>query len=203
MSSSNENVEYDMDHDSSYPSIIPLAIGHAIVGLIDVCCDPGTVRVDHHLPSVAICNPFRGLLRVRHASDLALTALFGLAMDFDLLGNDPAGAAPILKAITSRYFQADLTSVTQYQAASLVGEDYGSLLRKQINLQYFLDCIRIQFDHSLVSPKGLVERGLATSSTASLVESVASSLSYILYTMLLSTLTSVMILLGYIPYVST
>lgn len=190
MSSLNESVDYDIDHDSSCPSIIPLAIAHAIVGLIDVCCGPDTVSVDHYLPSVAICNPCRGLLRVRRASDLALTTLFGIAMDFDLLGNDPAGAAPILKAITSRYCQVDFTSMPQCQAVSFIGEDYGYLLRKQINLQYFLDCIRIRFDNLLVSPNGLVEQGLATASTSSSVELVASSLSDILYTMLLSTLTS-------------
>jgi len=189
--SSSENVDYDLDHDSSSPSIIPLAIANAMVGLIDVCCGPNVARADHHI-SYAIVNPCRGLLRVRRASDLALTALFGLAMDFDLLGNDPIGAAPILKAIASRYCQGDSTSMAGDQADLFAGEDYGSLLRKQINLQYFLDCVRIRFDHSLMSPKGLAPQGVVTSSTATkiAVESVASSLSDILYTMLLSTLTS-------------
>ena len=189
--SSSENVDYDLDHDSSSPPIIPLAIANAMVELIDVCCGPNVARADHHLSS-AIVNPCRGLLRVRRASDLALTALFGLAMDFDLLGNDPIGAAPILKAIASRYCQVDSTSMAGDQAVFFAGEDYGSLLRKQINLQYFLDCVRIRFDHSLISPKGLAPQGLVTSLTATkiAVESVASSLSDILYTMLLSTLTS-------------
>jgi hypothetical protein len=113
-------------------------------------------------------------------------------MDFDLLGNDPIGAAPILKAVASRYCRVDSTSMAGDQAVFFAGEDYGSLLRKQINLQYFLDCVRIRFDHSLMSQKGLEPQGVVTSLTATKisVESVASSLSDILYTMLLSTLTS-------------
>jgi hypothetical protein len=185
--SSSENVDYDLDHDSSSPPIIPLAIANAMVGLLDVCCGPNVARADHHL-----VNPCRGLLRIRRASDLALSAIFGLAMDFDLLGNDPIGAAPILKAVASRYCQVDSTSMAGDRAVFFAGEDYGSLLRKQINLQYFLDCVRIRFDHSLMSPKGLAPQGVFTSLTATKisVESVASSLSDILYTMLLSTLTS-------------
>jgi hypothetical protein len=185
-SMSKENIDYDMDHDSSCPSIIPMTIAHAIVGLIDVCCGPS------QYPSVSICNPCRGLIRIRRASDLALTAVFGLAMDIDLFGNDPAGAAPILRAIASRYCHVDMTSMTQNRADSFFGEDYGSLLRKQVNLQYFLDCLRIRFDHSLLPPKGVLQQGLVISSTASVrsVESVASSFSDLLYTMLLSTLKS-------------
>ena len=39
------------------------------------------------LKNQVLSNPGRGILRIRRASDLALTALFGLAMVFDLLGN--------------------------------------------------------------------------------------------------------------------
>ncbi|KAL3806036.1 hypothetical protein ACHAXA_005246 [Cyclostephanos tholiformis] len=191
INSSSENVDYDMDHDSTSPPIIPLVIANALVELMTVCCGPNIARAEHHLSPV-IMNPCRGLLRVRRASDLALTAIFGLAMDLDLLGNDPIGAAPILKATASRYAVLDLTSMARGQSIFFAGEDYGSLLRKQINLQYFLDCLRIRLDHSLMYPKGLVSQGLVTSSTAIkyAIESVASSLSDILYTMLLSTLTS-------------
>ena len=44
------------------------------------------------LKNQVLSNPGRGILRIRRASDLALTALFGLAMVFDLLGNDPTAA---------------------------------------------------------------------------------------------------------------
>jgi len=200
-SSLNENFDYDKDHDSSCPPQIPPAIANAMVGLIDTCCGPTLENIkrsgDHPSSSAAvIVNPCRGLLRVRRASDLALTTLFGLAMDFDLIGNDPAAAAPILKAIASRYCQVDTTSTNGDQAGVFNGEDYGSLLRKQLNLQYFLDCLRIRFDHSVVSsPKGLASQQQLSSSSNAVttqlaVESVASSLSDILYTMLLSTLTS-------------
>jgi len=189
-----ENYDYDKDHDSSCPPIVPSSIADAIVSLVDACCGPSYNRVDDQSSRIQ-CNPSRGILRIRRASDLALTAVFGLALDFDLLGNDPMAAAPILKAVASRYCQADTVSPFN-------GEDYGSLLRKQVNLQYFLDCIRIRFDHSVESSppsnggRGIRRPSLVTPHRVSaatndrLIESVASSLSDILYTMLLSTLTS-------------
>ena len=190
---SSENYDYDKDHDSACPPMIPPAIFNAMVELIDACCGPSfdeLARVRD--PTVLIINPCRGLLRVRRASDMALTALFGLAMDFDLLGNDPLAAAPILRAIASRYCQNGTASVSGDRGNIFYGEDYGSLLRKQINIQYFLDCLRIRFDHSVVSsPKGMMSPLSSTSDVNDLaLESVASSLSDMLYTMLLSTLTS-------------
>ena len=190
--SSGENFDYDKDHDSSCPPTIPSAIADAMVGLIDACCGPSFQSLNNEADNLTVSkNPCRGILRIRRASDLALTALFGLAMDFDLLGNDPTAAAPILRAISSRYCLVDATSMNG-DRSNTFNEDYGSLLRKQINLQYFLDCLRIRFDNSVGSPT----KGLVTSSRSSLatpdksIESVASSLSDILYTMLLSTLTT-------------
>ena len=190
-SSTSEDFDYDKDHDSSCPPVIPSAIANAIIYLIDACCGPSLGDGGFDLSSGGIIsNPNRGVLRIRRASDLALTALFGLAMDFDLLGNDPSAAAPILNAIASRYCQLDTTFMNGDGASAFNGEDYGSLLRKQINLQYFLDCLRIRFDHSVESSsKGLMTSHQSMDADRSIV-SVASSLSDILYTMLLSTLTS-------------
>lgn len=181
-----EHIDYDIDHNSSCPMVVPSNIVDAIVRLIDACCGPA---YGHPTPEVP-AHPCRGLLRVRRTSDIALTALFGLAMDFDLIGNDFSAAAPILKAIADRYCQLESTSSDQARA---YGEDYGLFLRQQLNLQFFLDCIRIRFDHSIVSSsRQLVQRQLITTSeiTDSSVAVVASSLSSILYTMLFSTLTS-------------
>ena len=190
-----ENTDYDMDNNSSCPQIVPSNIVGAMVGLIDACCGPafGDLSItDPHHPDLAfVTNPYRGLLRVRRASDIAQTALFGLAMDFDLIGNDTLAAASVLNAIADRYCQVESAITDQVHAFS--GEDYGLFLRKQLNFQYFLDCIRIRFDHSLASPsRQLVQWSVVitqeTNERSAAV--VASSLSSILYNMLLSTLTS-------------
>lgn len=169
-----ENVDYDQDHDSSCPPVIPSAISRALVRLIDVCCGPlaNTTMQTRQLEQSAIIDPCRGAIRVRRASDVGLTALFGLAMDFDLLGSDAVAAAPILRSIALRYCQisSDL--------------EYGVLLRRQMNLQYFLDTIRVRFDRS-------VKKGSLSDEERSSLESIAMSLSDILYSMLFTTLTSV------------
>ena len=146
--SQGEDCDYDMDHESSCPPFIPPAISRALVGLVDGCCGPSFRNARRVDPSAILVNPCRGLLRVRRASDLALTALFGLALDLDLVGGDHAAAAQILKAIASRYCQAEGGD----RPGVFRGEDYGSLLRRQVNLQYFLDCIRIRLDGSVPPP---------------------------------------------------
>ncbi len=190
-----EHTDYDMDNNSSCPLSIPSKIVGAMVGLIDACCGPafGDLSItDLHHPDLAfVTNPYRGLLRVRRASDIALTALFGLAMDFDLIGNDASAAASVLNAIADRYCHVESAITDQVRA--FFGEDYGLFLRKQLNFQYFLDCIRIRFDHSLASPSRQLAQwsGVITQEANEISAAVvASSLSSILYTMLLSTLTS-------------
>ena len=196
-SASRENFDYDQDHDSSCPPIIPSAVSKAMVELIDVCCGPLPTKIEavRGLQYSFLSDPYRGLLRVRRASDSALTILFGLAMDFDLLGNDPVAAAPILEAIAQRYCQKP-TAIIRDQINVFDREDYGYLLRKQMNLQYFLDTIRVRFDHSVIKAPGEsgTLRSTGDKSSSTLVEksikSIATSLSDILYSMILSTLTS-------------
>ena len=108
-------------------------------------------------------NPCRGLLRVRRPLYQELTVLLGLATDFDLLGNDPAAAAKILRAVVVRYCRADTIVVggegsgAGARLPGFGGEDYGGLLRRQVNLQYLLDCLRIRFNRPVASPtKGLL-----------------------------------------------
>ena len=187
--SSREDFDYDHDHESSCPPVIPTAIYTAMVGLIDVCCGPSlkTAKKDE---AFSVLNPYRGILRVRRASDFALTAFFGLAMDFDFLGNDPLAAASILEAISQRYCPCLQSSPKG--GGGFNSDDYGELLRKQINLQYFLDTIRVRLDKSVIvaSQEKATNGQLLTPNIEEAYESIAVSLSDILFNMLLTTLTS-------------
>jgi len=129
-------------------------------------------------------NPCRGLLRIRRASDLALTALFGLALDFDLIGGDLRAASVVLGAVVRRYCRPSQTFARD-AGSPFCEENYGPLLRQQINFQYLLDCVRVRFDHSRPSHWS---RGREDCDDA--MGLVASQLADILYAMLLSTLTS-------------
>lgn len=191
-----ENFDYDQDHHSSCPPTIPLAISNAMVILIDACCGSISPRLDtvRGLQSPILHDPYRGVLRVRRASDAALTALFGLAMDFDLLGNDTVAAAPILQSIAERYCQ-EPAAIVRDQINSFAREDYGHLLRKQMNLQYFLDTIRVRFDHSVAKASeehvhDNHSRYHDSERVKSSIYLVADALSEILYCMILATLTS-------------
>eukprot|EP00985_Skeletonema_marinoi_P012038 scaffold5743_cov173-Skeletonema_marinoi.AAC.7 len=188
--SSREDFDYDHDHESSCPPIIPVAIYTAMVGLIDVCCGP-TLETAKREEPFSILNPYRGILRVRRASDFALTAFFGLAMDFDFLGSDPLAAASILEAISKRYCPC-LQPSSKGSSSGFNSDDYGTLLRKQINLQYFLDTIRVRFDKSVMagSHEKATSEQISTSTIEEAYESIAVSLSDILYNMLITTLTS-------------
>ena len=192
--SDSENFDYDQDHDTCCPPVVPKPIALALIDLIDAAAGPTLEQPMQNVSSMismnAIINPCRGLLRVRRASDLALSTVFGVSMDFDLLGGDVVAAALILEAISRRYCLSSTDDGNPCVSNNLFhGDDYGSLLRKQINLQYFLDCLRIRFDRSVVSQtKASTFRQLKQQTEA--VESIAASLSDILYTMLLSTLTS-------------
>ena len=188
--STREDFDYDQDHESSCPPMIPTAIYIAIVGLIDVCCGPA-LETRKREESVTVPNPYRGLLRVRRASDFALTAFFGLAMDFDLFGNDPLAAAFILKAVSKRYCPC-FQSSSKGSGSGFNSDDYGTLLRKQINLQYFLDMIRVRLDKSVTAASHAKANGNDNTSMTieEAYESIAVSLSDILYSMLVTTLTS-------------
>jgi hypothetical protein len=184
---STENVDYDHDHDASCTPAIPPAICKALIHLIDTCCGPVSLNSSspdsHQLVSA---DPFRGLMRVRRTSDMALTSFFGLALDFDIVGKDLTASATILASISARYCQVSATLLNS-EGASQEEPLYGSLLRSQMNVQYFLDSIRVRFDNSVSSAKQ-TERYSEGERNA--LESIASSLSAILYTMLLSSLTS-------------
>ena len=183
-----ENKDYDLSHDSCSPHVIPSPIRKALIQLIDVCCGPVSVDascLDSH--QHAIVDPYRGVLRIRRSSDLALTAFFGLSLDFDFLAKDVITSASIIQAIAQRYCQL---SHTMQNSISISHEEpiYGSLLRSQMNTQYFLDSIRVRFDHSVSMAPKYADRYSDDERVA--IGSLADSLSDILYSMLLSSLTS-------------
>lgn len=182
-SSSGENIDYDQDHDSSCTPAMPTVVCKALTHLVDVCCGPVSINTD----SLTVPDPHRGLLRIRRTSDLALTTFFGLALDFDFLGNDVTASASILASISDRYCQI---STTLLNSKGPPHEEplYGSLLRSQMNIQYFLDSIRVRFDNS-VSPASKQAKRYSVQEQDALY-SIADSLSDILYSMLLSSLTS-------------
>jgi hypothetical protein len=187
-SSYTENIDYDQDHDSSSPPAIPVAISNALLHLIDVCCGPESLNVSSlETHQHVIVDPNRGLLRIRRTSDLALTVFFGLALDLDLIGKDMAASARVVQAISCRYCQVS-NALLNGIGTSHEEPLYGSLLRSQMNIQYFLDSIRVRFDNSVsilsIQGERYSDRGRIA------LESIADSLSDILYSMLLSSFTS-------------
>lgn len=104
------------------PRFIPTPIIEACAKLIGVCCGPPASRIDDLTPA----------MRVRRTSDLALTSIFGLALDLDLFGGDAAAGQTMFAAIAERYGGFCLT--------------FGYILRSQVSVQYFLDAIRLRYD---------------------------------------------------------
>ena len=134
------------------PSFIPPAIAEACVDLVDACCGP--------LVPFGIVENATAAVQMRRSSDLALTALFGLALDYDLWGY--CQAAPLLRAAAARYGGPSMAS--------------GLILRYQVSVQFFLDTIRIKWEG---------KRALADQQV-----SVADDLSRLLFSMLLSSLSN-------------
>ena len=182
-----ENMDYDFCHDSCSPHVIPSPIRMALMQLVDVCCGPvGGINLDSH--EHAMFDTFRGVLRIRRSSDLALTAIFAVSLDFDLLARDLTASASIIQAIAQRYGQVSHGMLNKSKLAPQEEPVYGSLLRSQMNIQYFLDSIRVRFDYSVsMSPKHADK--YSDEERVALIL-IAHSLSDVLYSMLLSSLTS-------------
>lgn len=133
------------------PSHTPVAIADACVALLEACCGEPTIDMDELPPA----------MQIRRTSDSALTAIFGLALDIDLWGGDLAAASRVIGFVADRYGGTSFTS--------------GYILRSQVSVQYFLDCIRLRYD------------GAAPSLA---VEDVSQKFSLILQSMLLSSLSN-------------
>jgi hypothetical protein len=66
--------------------------------------------------------------QIQRTGDLALTTLFGMALNWDLWGGELKAAGTILEALASRYGGECVTS--------------GYILRSQISVQFFLDMLK-------------------------------------------------------------
>jgi hypothetical protein len=129
-------------HPALSPKRIPLSIAQACAELIGACCGPPSPTLD----KLAAHD------QVRRSSDLAMTAVFGLALDLDLWGVHVASAKLVIHSVAERY------------GGSCIA--YGSILRNQIPIQSLMDMIRIRLD---VLTEGLEE---VANSLASLMESM-------------------------------
>jgi hypothetical protein len=144
-------ISEDNSQDGRSPVEIPTAIVEASQELVAACCGPMTERIDLLAPAI----------QIRRMSDLALTAIFGFALDLDLWGGDAKAASSIFCSLADRYGGVCLTS--------------GYLLRSQMSVQFFLDTVRVRFDPMIQS---------------SALEDAAHNLSLLLQSMLLSSLSN-------------
>ncbi|KAL7565117.1 hypothetical protein ACA910_005124 [Epithemia clementina (nom. ined.)] len=138
-------------HEGTSPSYVPATVADACVSLLEACCGRTTDEMDQLSPA----------MQIRRTSDSALTAVFGLALDLDLWGSDAVAASRVIGFVAKRYGGTSFTS--------------GYILRSQISVQYFLDCLKLRFDSSPASPA---------------VEETALQFSLILQSMLLSSLSN-------------
>ncbi len=114
----NNSMTATMDEMDVGPSRIPQSIVSAMVDVLDACCGPPSEFIEELDPSS----------QIQRTSDLALTAVFGMALDWDLWGTDVYAISQIMEALAIRYGGNCVTS--------------GYILRSQISVQYFLDTLR-------------------------------------------------------------
>ena len=116
------------------PTSIPTDIAHAMAGLITACCGPPAQYLEDLDPSQ----------QIQRTSDLALTALFGIGLDWELWGRDLPAAAIIVECLAERYGGSCVTA--------------GYILRSQISVQYFLDTLKHPLQKARNNDSGSLER---------------------------------------------
>jgi len=118
-------------HDEACPSWIAMPIAHACARLVSVSCGVyGKDTEENEKKSYQTL-----LMHWQRGSDLALTSIFGLALNLDLWGRQEEALLCMLSEICRRY-------------GNITG---GQLLRRQIPIQSFLDLIRSRLEFA--SPK--------------------------------------------------
>jgi hypothetical protein len=162
--------------NQSAPNHVPKLITKACCSLIDACCGPTQEKGRRwKRPSLS--------LHIRRASDIALTAIFGFAMDMDLWGNDICACAAIIKQVVDRYCSEGFDSENNSEIVEKFDVGYGRLLRSEISAQHLLDNIRMRFGEEIILSKSCNELSNAK-------KSVATSLSRLLYMLLKYSLSS-------------
>ena len=146
------------------PTKIPVELAHAVAELLDTCCGPPMPFLEDLDPS----------MQIQRTSDLALTALFGLGMDWELWGQDWASAKIVFDAVASRYGGSCVTA--------------GYILRSQISVQLFLDTLQHALTNKPYSPTN--KSSSNSSQQPQDLEDIAESCASILKAMLLSSLSN-------------
>lgn len=151
------NVAPPQHGSGTCPPFIPSLITEAFCSLLDACCGPAQSFLENLSPHH----------QIRRTSDLALTAIFGVALDMDLWSGDVKAASKIFECIAQRYGGLCVTS--------------GYIMRSQISVQHLLDVIRLHFGDTVYSED---------EAAASELEMAAMSISKLLQSMLLSSLSN-------------
>jgi len=161
----------------SAPNHIPALITKACCSVVNSCCGPVQEKGRRwKRPTLS--------LFIRRASDIALTAIFGFAMDMDLWGNDMCACASIMKEIIDRYCSEGFDSDNNAEITEKFDVGYGRMLRSEISAQHLLDNIRMRFGEEIILSKR------SNSEICNAKKSVATSLSRLLYMLLKYSLSS-------------
>lgn len=118
MTPRDEDVWGKTTHDLACPKAVPIRIAQSCSNLVAVCCGI-TIEID-----------FSPATRLQRSSDLALSAVFGLALNMDLWGKSEAALLSILSEVSLRY-------------GNVQG---GQILRRQLPVQALLDLIRSRLE---------------------------------------------------------
>lgn len=119
------------------PKYIPKSVATAVVHLLEAC----------FFGSSSLCGAISDIrdpwtiqwLQLRLTGDLALSALFGFALDFDLWGGmHYESAAQVWRVVAKAYGGCHIEA--------------GTVVRSQISVQFLLDNIRLSLDAELQKP---------------------------------------------------
>lgn len=157
--SNQKKMKAPMSHLPVTPTKIPEPLAEAVADLLDACCGPPKAFLEDLDPSQ----------QIQRTSDLALTALFGVGLDWQLWGRDYKAAGIILRNLALRYGGSCVTA--------------GYILRSQISVQFFLDTLQC----SLAKNKNFVS---AAPDDSGDLEDLANSCASLLKAMLLSSLSN-------------
>ena len=167
--------------NGSAPSYIPPPIVKACEDLLQAAMGP------YDLQDSGSKRPMLGI-HIRRTGDVALSALFGLGLDWDLWGGDVIAASRIIKVIADRYVSLDFDVDGKPNTMARHDSGYGQLLRGQMTVQHLVDMIRVRFG-DLEPPVGGSLKGWEKNKHAAL-SSLANSFSRLLYTLLKYSLSS-------------